>query len=229
MPPGSAADLKPRRKVHLVADDRVVHPIVAAEIADGGKAGADADADPERPFEPALAPFLLELAHAALHRDRHHHAGLGILLHAPGFGVAEEQQHRVADVLVDGGAVRERDLRHLGQVLIEDIRQLLGFQLVGGFGEACDVGEEDGQLLALGGYLDRLRAAEDRPVNLRRQILRQLRGKRLEHPVLLRDALVCLLQPLLGLDERLLGHLLLGDVRHHRDRSARNTLRRRMR
>ena len=66
--------------------------------------------------------------------------------------------------------------------------------------------------------------AEDRFVNLRRQVLRQLRGERLQCPVLLRHTLVRLFQALLGLHERVLGELLLGDISHNRDRSARSSL-----
>ena len=38
-------------------------------------------------------------------------------LHASRLRVAEEGEDRVADVLVDGGTVLERDLRHLRQIV----------------------------------------------------------------------------------------------------------------
>ena len=61
------------------------------------------------------------------------------------------------------------------------------FELVGGLGEIDHVGEEDGQLLAVGSDLNALRAGEDRVVDLRRKIFRQLGGERLELLVLLGD------------------------------------------
>ena len=84
----------------------------------------------------------------------------------------------------------ERDVRHLGQIAVEQIGEVLGFELVGGLGEIDHVGEEDGELLAARGDLDILRAGEDRVVDLRREIFRQLGGERVELLVLLRDDLV---------------------------------------
>ena len=105
-------------------------------------------------------------------------------------GIAEEHHDGVADIFVDGGAVLERDVRHLGQIAVEQIGQLLRFELVGGLGEIDHVGEEDGQLLAVRRDLDILRAGEDRVVDLRREIFRELGGQRVELLVLLRDDLV---------------------------------------
>ncbi len=58
------------------------------------------------------------------------------------------------------------DPGHFGQVVIEQIRQFLGLQLVGGFGETGDVREEDRQLLSSAGELDLLATGEDRLVDL---------------------------------------------------------------
>ena len=63
---------------------------------------------------------------------RHAHAGQRILLDALGLRIAEEGQDRVADIFVDGGAMIQRDLRHLGQVVVQQAGQLLGFEIVGG-------------------------------------------------------------------------------------------------
>src|SRR3954471_9849259 len=46
----------PRREVHFAADDRVIHAIVGAEIADVAIAGVDADAHLEGLFETVRAP-----------------------------------------------------------------------------------------------------------------------------------------------------------------------------
>ena len=101
--------LQPGGEVRLGTDDRVVHPVVAAEIADIAVAGVDADAGAERLLDAALAPLGVELGQALLHGDGHPHAGARVLGHALGLRVAEEAQDGVADELVDGGAVRQRD------------------------------------------------------------------------------------------------------------------------
>ena len=109
--------------------------------------------------------------------------GLGVLGHAFGLRIAEEDQDRVADELVDRAAMLERDRRHLGQILVEQPRDLLRLQALGGGGEVLDVGEEDRELLALGLDRDVLLAAEDALVDLRRQIARDLHRERGEEIV----------------------------------------------
>ena len=175
--------------------------VVAAEVADRAETGVDADAQLEHVLLAALAPFGLQVAHPLLHGDRHLDAGDRVLPRAARLRVAEEQHDRVADELVDRGAVLERDRRHLAQVLVEEARQLLRLEQVGGLGEAGDVREEDRQLLALRRDLDILFAAEDRFVQLRRQVFRQLRRQRLERLVLLGDELVGLLGALDRLEQ----------------------------
>jgi hypothetical protein len=172
--------LQPRGEIHLAPDDRVVHPVLAAEIADGAEAGIDADAELKGLLGPDVHPFALQLPHAALHGDAHLDAGQRILAHAAGVRIAEEGEDRIADVFVDGGAEIQRDLRHLRQVVIQQTRQLLGFEAVGRLGEIGDVGEEDGQLLALGRDLGRLLAGEDRIVDLGREVFGQLPRQPLE-------------------------------------------------
>ena len=84
------------------------------------------------------------------------------------FWIAEEQQHCIADKFVDGCAMLKRNHGHLGEVMIENVRQLLQFQVVRRFGEACDIGEADCKLLSFGGDLDVLFASKNRLINLRR-------------------------------------------------------------
>jgi hypothetical protein len=76
---------------------------------------------------------------------------------------------------------------HLCQVVVEEVGKFLGFKLIRGLGEIDHVGEEDCELLAVRCDLYTLRAGEDRIVDLRREIFRQLGGERLELLVLLRD------------------------------------------
>ena len=151
--------------------------------------GIDADPQPERLLGAKLLPLGAQLTHPPHHGDGHAHAGKSVLLQALGLGIAEEHHDRVADIFVDGGAMFERDIRHLGEIAVEQVGEVLRFELVGGLGEIHHVGEEDGQLLAVGSDLDALRAGEDRIVDLRRKIFRQLGGERLKLLVLLGDDL----------------------------------------
>src|SRR4051794_4034652 len=49
-PAGLSMGLQPRRQIHLVANDRVVHPVLTTKIADGAETRVDPDAQLERPF-----------------------------------------------------------------------------------------------------------------------------------------------------------------------------------
>ena len=129
---------------------------------------------------PAFAPDLGEFAHALLHGERHRDTGERVRLDAARLGIAEEHQDGVADIFVDRRAVLRGDLRHFGQILIEELGELLGLHLVGGLGEAGEIGEAYRQLLPLAGDPDILTAGEDRAVHLRREIFRQLAGKDFE-------------------------------------------------
>ena len=62
------------------------------------------------------APFGIEAADPVLHLDRHAQTGFGVFGVAPRFRIAEEDQHGVADELVDRAAKRERDLGHFGEI-----------------------------------------------------------------------------------------------------------------
>src|SRR5262249_16662322 len=66
-------------EISLGADDRVIHPVVAAEIADVAEAGVDAHAHAEGLLDAALAPLHVELGEAALHVQGHRQARLCVL------------------------------------------------------------------------------------------------------------------------------------------------------
>ena len=70
-------------------------------------------------LDAGAAPFDVELGELALHVGGHAQARLGVLRFALGVGIAEEDEDRVADELVDGAAMGERDVRHLGEVFVE--------------------------------------------------------------------------------------------------------------
>ena len=76
-----------------------------------------------------------------------------------------------------------RDRRHLREIFVEQLGDLLRLQPFGGRGEILDVGEEDRQLLALGVDGDVLLAAEDALVDLRRDVARDLHRQRGEEVV----------------------------------------------
>ena len=123
-------------------------------------------------FDPAGAPLGVERLEPALHLDRHAEALGRVLLDAARVRVAEEHDDRIADELVDRAAVAVRDRRHLGQVLVEQGSQVLRLQPLGGAGEVLDVGEEDGELLALGG--DRHVALALKRLRLRGEVAAEL-------------------------------------------------------
>ena len=74
MPRGVGGRLNPRREIHLGADDRVIHAVCRAEIADVAITGIDADPHLEGLLETACALFLLQFDHLLLHGDSHPHA-----------------------------------------------------------------------------------------------------------------------------------------------------------
>src|SRR5947209_997277 len=58
---------EPRREVHAAANDRVVHPIIAAEVPDSTISCIDSDPTLEGFFDAGRPPQLLELAHSLAH------------------------------------------------------------------------------------------------------------------------------------------------------------------
>src|SRR5581483_9058610 len=81
---GLGDGLQPRRQIRFRADDRVIHAVFAAEIADIAEAGVDAHAGAEWLLDPALAPFGVKLREPPLHVHRHQEAGAGVFGHAFG-------------------------------------------------------------------------------------------------------------------------------------------------
>ena len=106
--------LQPRSKVHGAADHRIVHAVLAAEIADRAIARMNADPATQRRLDAAVAPFMSQFADTLLHGDSHLDAGQRIFLHTQRRRIAEEHDNGVPDIFVDGRAVLQRDLRHFG-------------------------------------------------------------------------------------------------------------------
>src|SRR5262245_66503141 len=72
----------------------------------------------------------------------------------------------------------EGDRRHLREILVKEARDLLWLQALCGGGEILNIGEEDGELLALGVNGDIPLTAENALVDLWREIVRDLRRNR---------------------------------------------------
>ncbi len=144
--------LQARGEVRLGADDRVVHAVVAAEIADIAIAGVDAHAGAERTLDAApRAIAALSSRRRRCMSTAMQQAGARILVDALGLGIAEEDQHRIADELVDRAAMEQARSADISvRYSFSSCGQLFRLQALGRAGEILDVGEEDRQLLALG-------------------------------------------------------------------------------
>src|SRR5262249_4076414 len=90
--------LKPGSEVHAAANDGIVTPILAAEVADGAVPRVDSDPAPEGLFDARRPPYALQLTHPRPHGDGHLDAGLGVLLDSARLRIAEEDDDGVADV-----------------------------------------------------------------------------------------------------------------------------------
>src|ERR1700730_18652133 len=105
--------LQPGSQVYLAANDRVVHSVLTAKVADSAIPGIDSDAQLEGLLRSSVAPFRLQLSHPPLHCDRHSYAGNCVFFSASRLWIAEEGQNRITDVLVDCRAVGKSNHRHL--------------------------------------------------------------------------------------------------------------------
>ena len=216
-PAGLGDRLEARREVRLGADDRVLDAVLAAEVPDVAEARVDAHADAERALDAVAAPLRVQRRETALHLDCHAQAGFRVRLDAARLGVAEEDDDRVPDELVERAAVAGRDRGHLGQVGVEQRRQLRGLETLGRGREVDDVGEEDRELLALRRHLHVLVADEDAAIELGREIVPELRRDRREERVRLRELAVHARDerrlPALAHDEREAEERRTGEVR----------------
>ena len=183
MLPGLGDRLQPRGEVRLGADDRVVHPVVAAEIADVAEAGIDAHAHAERLLDASLRHFALSwrsrcCISSAMRRQAWASSASPLVSGSPKkISIASPMNLSIVP------PCRSAIVRHLGEIFIEQLRDLLRLQPLGGRRKVLDVGEEDRQLLALGLDGDVLLAAEDALVDLRRKIARDLHRQRREELV----------------------------------------------
>ena len=59
---GRSGGFKPRSEVHAAADDRLVHPVLAAEVPDSAISGIDSDPTLEGFFDTRRSPDLVQLS-----------------------------------------------------------------------------------------------------------------------------------------------------------------------
>ena len=102
----------------------------------------------------SASPVLTPIAHldALVRRpveDRERRADGALRVVLVRDGRAEDRHHRVADELLDGAAVALELLAHVRVVAAELGRDVLGVELLGPRREADQVGEQDGDDLAL--------------------------------------------------------------------------------
>ena len=129
---------------------------------------------------PALRQTSARSPDSPLHRERHLDTSERVLLDAARLGIAEKHDDGVAHIFIDCRAVFGSDPRHLRQVVVEELRQILRFHLVRDLGEIGDVGEAHGELLPLARDLNVLAPGEDRIVDLGCEIFRKLARKGLQ-------------------------------------------------
>ena len=151
-----------RGEVHDRADRRVLGAPLEADLAAGGV--ADGDADAEREIVAAPAPLLRQVGGALPHRDREPHRVPRRVVERN--GIVEEHQHAVAGELGDGAAVLEDHRPDRVVELAQHGHHLFGLGGLGERGEAAHVAEQHRDLAAVAGE-DRVAAGGDRLGELR--------------------------------------------------------------
>src|SRR5437660_11062870 len=151
----------------------VVHAQVVADSPDDDLARVEAH--PHREIEPALAPHVFgERPEVACQLKRGRAGALGVVL--VGDRGAEERHDAVAGVLVDGPLIAVDAVREDPEEAIEEAMPLLGIDALGELHRARDVGEEDGDRLALA--LERALGGEDLLDEVARRVGARLGGGR---------------------------------------------------
>ena len=128
------------------------HPLLLAAVAhrpDHHLAGVDAH--PHGQLRTALAvQGPVEVGQRAHHVEGGEHRPLRVVL--VGLAHTEHRHHRVADELLDHAAARLDRRRPESEVAVEHLADILGVESLRHLGEADQIGEEGGHLLALFGH-----------------------------------------------------------------------------
>ena len=133
----------------MVPNCRVIQPILRAEVPNCADSRVDPTTNAERTRNPHCTQGRIQLVRLALHLHRHRHTTGRILLRTICLRIAKKSHHRITDVLVNGGTMRDRYLGHLIQVGIEGSGEDFWFKLVGDLCEGGNIREEDRQELAI--------------------------------------------------------------------------------
>lgn len=127
-------------EVDSVTEDGVVEAFFGTHATGHDGAGGDADTD----FEGHLSA-LVELAASHSHGEGASNGALGIVRSR--FGGAEKDHDQVSDKFVDRAAVLVGDLGERSHVVIQEVDDLMGWQLLAHGGKTPNVTEEHGDLL----------------------------------------------------------------------------------
>lgn len=144
------------------------------KVTHGAVSGVDPDTHAKGLMQAIVDPSVSQLFESLLHGDGHGDAADRVLLGALALGVAEKYHYCVTNILISGSAILEGYSRHLIQIVIQGIGQVLGFKTLCDGGKAHQIRKKYRQLLARAGQTDGLVTAKNRLVNLRREIFGQL-------------------------------------------------------
>src|SRR3989441_4705228 len=176
---GHADTARPRQLLHAGGEPDdvtlrgVVHAQIVADSPDDDLARVEAH--PHREIEPALAPHVFgERPEVARQLERGRAGALGVVL--VGDRGAEERHDAVAGVLVDRPLVVVDAVREDPEEAIEEAMPLLGIDTLSELHRARDVGEEDGDGLALA--LERALGGENLLDEVARRVGARLGGGR---------------------------------------------------
>jgi hypothetical protein len=136
--------LQPGREVGRIADRRVVHAEVVADLADDHRPGVEPHSDTQLHLvrQPKLRPTHLQ---RQLDSDRGKHGPARVIL--MGHGGAEECHEAVAEELIDRPLVAMDLGKGQLEELVKEGMHALGAEAFGEGCGACDVAEEHGNLL----------------------------------------------------------------------------------
>src|SRR3990172_5343402 len=138
--------LQARGQVHGVSLGGVVHAEVVPDLADDHEPRIHADPEGD-PLAAAPLKLVADLPHGLLDRQRRFHRARRVVLQ--GEGRAEQGHDPVAGELVHRALVPVDLRQHHLEEAIHQVVELLRVELLGEAGEVLEVGEEDGDLLAL--------------------------------------------------------------------------------
>src|SRR6516165_600610 len=112
-------------KIGFSADNRVIHSIIASEIANVAKTSVYSHSDTDWILNTGIAPLGVKASNLMLHLNGHAKTRLCIIDISFSFWIAKKDQHCVANKLVDSAPMSEGDSRHLGEIFVEKLRNLL--------------------------------------------------------------------------------------------------------